>query len=389
MRIGLYITALHGGGAERVVSRLSYILSSNGEDVYVILADKTDMAYDVWGTVVDLNCPSSNSKLHKSIILLNRVRKLKSVKRLYKLECVVSFMEGANIVNAMAKCPECSTFLSIRNYSDAESSGFGSHVKSKIYSQTEGIIACSKLIQENMQAQPIYRNTKISFLYNPFDINEFQKLSLSDADEMYRAFADKHDFTLVSTGRLQHQKGFWHLVKIVSGLKKKGINVGCFIIGDGEQREMLSALAKKMGVSDQICFCGFQRNPFAIEKLADAYIMTSLHEGFPNALVEAMTIGLPIITADCKSGPSEIVTKSNEILFECECDQGMLLPVLESDEDWSAELSEGDKIWANCIFAMPFERLSAKSTACCERAQVFSYDRCYSRLIQIIQGTME
>ena len=58
---------------------------------------------------------------------------------------------------------------------------------------------------------------------------------------------------------------------------------------------------------------GFQKNVFAIEKQCNAYVMTSLFEGFPNALVEAMCMGLPVISTDCKSGPREILAPKTSI----------------------------------------------------------------------------
>ena len=86
-------------------------------------------------------------------------------------------------------------------------------------------------------------------------------------------------------------------------------NVGSslVILGEGAERSRLEALASELGVSDKVHLPGFAANPHAILARAQFYVSPSNAEGFPNAMIEAMCIGLPVVSTDCESGPSEIL----------------------------------------------------------------------------------
>lgn len=389
MKIGLYVKSLEGGGAERVVSRLSYILASHGLDVTLITAYATDRHYDHAGKLVSIDEPPRPG-LWKIPMMLKRIYKFKQIRKKENCDYIISFLDSPNLSNTLTRfCPGASV-VSIRNYDSFNGSSLLAKLKRFVFKYTYGkadsVIACSAEIRKTVIEKLGVDPGKIHVMYNPFNSNELVAAASQDCPVEYVEFAKEHMLTLVVAGRMQHQKGYWHLPKIIAGLKGRGVDVGLLIIGDGEQKDAIQSLAASLGVKESILCCGFQKNPMAIEALADAYIMTSLFEGFPNALVEAMTIGLPLITADCKSGPSEIVTKNLASIYDYECDQGLLLPVLESQEDWSTELSETDKIWIDAIASMPLDRLASKKNASLERAKAFSYEKCYGTLITILKG---
>jgi glycosyltransferase involved in cell wall biosynthesis len=108
------------------------------------------------------------------------------------------------------------------------------------------------------------------------------------------------------------------------------------IIGDGEYTEYME-LAQKLGMGEDILFTGVQTNPFPILKNADVYALTSESEGFPNALIEAMAVGLPCISVNCLTGPAEILNEDykkcdnrNEIYY---ADYGILMPVFNGEKN--------------------------------------------------------
>lgn len=381
--------SLEGGGAERVVSRLSYILASHGVDVTLITAYTTNRPYDHAGRLISIDEPPRPG-LWKIPMMLKRIYKFKRIRKKENFDFIISFLDSPNLSNTLTRsCPGASV-VSIRNYDSFNGSSLLAKLKRIVFKYTYGkadsVIACSAEIRNTVIDKLGVDPGKIHVMYNPFNSNELVDAASQGCPEEFVEFARKHKLTFVVAGRLQYQKGYWHLPKIIAGLKGRGVDVGLLLIGDGEQKDAIQSLAASLGVEDSILCCGFQKNPMAIEALADVYIMTSLFEGFPNALVEAMTIGLPLITADCKSGPSEILTKSQETVYEYECDQGLLLPVLESQEDWTTELSETDKIWIDAIASMPLDRLVSKKSACLERAKAFNYEECYGTLITILKG---
>jgi len=150
----------------------------------------------------------------------------------------------------------------------------------------------------------------------------------------------------------------------IAKIKNEYPDIKLVILGDGKLRDYLLHLAvesalKVYSVWDQksgessniekikdfdIYFLGFQENPFSILKRSSIFVLSSLWEGFPNVLLEAMAVGLPVLAADCQSGPREILSKDN---------YGILLPVLDN-KYYSADelLTSEEKIWQAAIQEM-------------------------------------
>lgn len=82
------------------------------------------------------------------------------------------------------------------------------------------------------------------------------------------------------------------------------------IVGHGDKETQLRRLIKDLGLESNAILMGGQENPYKFMKHSDLYVLSSLTEGFPNAMVEAMSVGLPILAVDCKSGPREILSLS-------------------------------------------------------------------------------
>jgi glycosyltransferase involved in cell wall biosynthesis len=112
---------------------------------------------------------------------------------------------------------------------------------------------------------------------------------------------------VVGLGRLHRQKGFDLLIEAHAAVRATGRPHRLVIIGEGEERGGLEALAARLGVSDSTYLPGFIRNPFPIVARAALFCLPSRFEGDPLALVEALSLGVPLIAADCVAGPSEIL----------------------------------------------------------------------------------
>lgn len=112
---------------------------------------------------------------------------------------------------------------------------------------------------------------------------------------------------VVSVGRLSSQKGFDILIRAHAEVLRRGIKHRLVLIGYGPDKDKLTALAAELGVSDTILFLGYQENPFPAMLRSSVYCLSSRFEGRPLTLSEAALLGVPIIAADCPTGPREIL----------------------------------------------------------------------------------
>jgi glycosyltransferase involved in cell wall biosynthesis len=100
---------------------------------------------------------------------------------------------------------------------------------------------------------------------------------------------------LVSAGRLEQQKGYDLLLSALARLRRAR-DVRLILVGEGSERQALVAQAKRLGIAEAVEFAGFLRNPFPLMRDADLYVSSSRYEGFGQAILEAMSLGVPVVT---------------------------------------------------------------------------------------------
>lgn len=396
MKIGLYIFSLAFGGAERVVSRLSTILEKHGYTVFVILDDLSNIQYEYSGTMLSLDIPHNAHGFQSIRNIFVRKNKLRQFKEQYAFDAVVSFLFLPNMVNILSKTKKCKTYVSIRNHFlshkyDSISSIISHILARKYYKRADGVICVSELVKQDTIKYLHVKTDKVSVLYNPYDIEDINKKAVINESNKLQELNGSKTFTFVSTGRHSKQKAFWHLIKAFSLLSKEYENIKLVLIGDGNYRQNIEKLINDLKLNEKVILTGLQKNVFPIEKQCNAYVMTSLFEGFPNALAEAMCLGLPVISTDCKSGPREILapgTNINETTTSIEnAEYGILVPPLENEVNWDSEfITEGERKLANAMKMIMNEKyMNLYSEQSLKRAKVFSFDACYNAFISIVK----
>lgn len=386
-RILLITPMLHQGGFERICAMTAKLLCDVYE-VHVVVFSSQDMFYDVSGVdLIDLQLEAVQGRLGKLVNIIKRVRCLHKLKKELKIDVSYSFGTTANIANVLSKYKD-KTWAGIRGYNAIQDSGM-----KMICKKADKVISCTRIMNDDLCE--IFGIKNSATLYNPCNLKEIDRMVKEEPPKEFKDFLDKSGKLIVSMGREDDLKGFWHLIKSFSVLKQELTDAGLIIIGDGEYTEYRK-LARELKIEESVLFTGVQKNPFSILARADVYALTSESEGFPNALVEAMACGLPCVSVNCKTGPAEIL---EDAYVKCadqnrfyQAEYGILTPVFTGVKNVNPnEISVEEKNYASCLLELlrddrAMEKYHKKSM---ERASHFGME-CYVRNIeQLIEGKGE
>ncbi len=287
MKIAFFTTGMTRGGAERVIATVANRLSELGHEVSIIIlkGDKSEYRLNERVSLVSAslspglrNGPAAMSFYRRAI-------------REMKPEVVISFTLKANLMACSAR-----RWLGIKAplIVSERANPFQRKLQSQLicnnlFRTSDSIVCQSKVISCYYEGR--VKDANASVIPNPID-----DTCIADAP------AKKRESYLLSVGRLCDQKRHDISIRALAELKKTQPDLRLRICGVGEKENGLRALSKELGVSDSVEFCGNVDN--VMKEYADsvAYLMTSDYEGFPNALIEAMSSGIAVVSTDFSPG---------------------------------------------------------------------------------------
>jgi len=305
--IAIVLHDLRGGGAERAVLRLARGMAAAGRDVELILV-RGEGAY--LGAIP----PGVRLKVLDRPRVSQAIGKLAMHFRRTRPRAVLSALTHMNLATVAAvrlsRVP-MRLVLSERNQISAkarEASGAWQkwlyRAVPHVYRAADAIVAVSGGVAADLATFGRLSEKKISVIHNPvFDIDVEIHAQASVAHPW---FERKGPPIIVAAGRLHRQKGFDILLEAFA-MARADVDCRLVILGEGPERATLLATAERLGLAYDIDMPGFAENPFPLMRRAGAFVLSSRWEGFPNALVEAMACGAPVIASDCPSGPREIL----------------------------------------------------------------------------------
>ncbi|MGL5230347.1 MAG: glycosyltransferase [Cetobacterium sp.] len=171
------------------------------------------------------------------------------------------------------------------------------------------VVICDDMKEKTEKLYPFLKD-KLVRIYNPFDIEKILELSEDNSEiEINKRDLLKERY-IISVGRLDnYSKDYYTLLKGFKLAKNLGIEEKLYILGEGEERPLIESWIKELNLQDEVVLLGRYRNPYPWIKNAKVFAHSSRFEGLPTVLIEAIICGVPVISSDCPTGPSEILKK--------------------------------------------------------------------------------
>lgn len=306
MNILLVCSSIGGGGAERVAVNLANSLLNSGHRVSFFFRRKVSNSYEI-GEGVEIFNPSREN-FFSSFLFLKKIISIEN------FDAIISFTDIPNIltffsVKASRKkivyISTVHTNLLERNsrYQVSFRLFFVRYLHKIACCSSSNVVAVSKGARDAVLNLYKIPDDKVKTIYNPV---------LYDSDScLNRKMLEFHEdkvIKLVAAGRLTKAKNYHLMIDAMKALRSDvAYKFHLDIYGEGELEQPLKEYVNDNNLQENISFKGFVSNLRERLPLYDMFLFSSDWEGFGNVLVEALSVGLPVISTECPSGPSEIL----------------------------------------------------------------------------------
>jgi glycosyltransferase involved in cell wall biosynthesis len=312
------------GGSERVLSTILKFLDRKRFAPTLIVYGKR-FSYDIPKDVkiVDLKMDGSGAnELKKAWYFVKRIRKIKHIIDSERPDIVFTMLAGPiPIISAILSGHKPLTVVRQTTHVSTGLHGFRGNLHKLFvrlfYPKADLIIAPSHDVKKDLSENFGVSEKMIRVIHNPIDLDYIRKNS---REKVKRGVFSGRYPVIITVGRLNEKKGIRYLLEAFHMLRKEK-KAKLAILGDGPDRDTFAKLSRELKIQDDVSFMGFEKNPFKYVSKASIFAFPSLYEGFPNVLIESMACGTPVVSADCHSGPAEIIDNNK---------YGLLVPVKDS-----------------------------------------------------------
>lgn len=305
--IAFFLPSVRGGGAQRVFINLAQGMAGRGLQVDFVLAVAEGVFLDDLPSsvrVVDLGA----RRLLRSIgLLIGYLRRERP-------RVLVSGISHANLVALWAvrlagvNTPIIVTVHNTMSRSTPQRGRLGGVVWRQLfrtfYPWASSIVAVSRGAAEDLARSSGLPRERVEVVYNPVITPALMAMAGEAPDHPW--LAPGQPPVVLGVGRLTRQKDFSTLIRAFAEVRRRRV-ARLLILGEGEERTGLQALATDLGLGDDVKLPGFRDNAMAYMAASRVFVLSSAWEGLPTVLIEALAAGARVVSTDCPSGPREIL----------------------------------------------------------------------------------
>lgn len=308
-KIALFISSLQKGGSERVMVNLAEYLHKKNYEVILVTQYKREDEYEISSEIKRVYSEPDETELQGNRIknFITRFQTLRKIWKVYQPDVILSFLGKNNLMAIATACfLPTQVAVSVRGEPTMEYEGKKMQLLAKVvFALADGVVLQTK---QCMDFFPKYIQKKAVILPNP--INE---------QFLNKRYEGAKEEKIVAVGRVDENKNHKMLIHAFARIASEYPQMKLVIYGDGNELENLKALVEEKGLSDRISLPGNVTDVAAHISQAKVYALTSNTEGMPNSLIEAMALGLPVVSTNCPCGGPETLIQDGV--------NGLLVPV--------------------------------------------------------------
>lgn len=313
--IVIVLPDLRIGGGQRVLLELARRFKAAGHDVALVsLVNDGDLTAEI-PRQVTFHALLDNWNGNRYSLFARALTALVTYLRRTGPDAVLSSMTGTNLLTAIAhQLAGRRGRLLLREAVSLHNTPHAlvRRLISMVYGRADALVAVSEGVEAGLMELGLAREA-IHVVSNPVDVKRLRRL----AAEAVPTFETTRAPYVISVGRLSPQKDQRTLLRAYAASELSRSH-GLLLVGDGEERAALHSLALDLQISDRVEFAGGLVNPYPLVAGAALHVLSSRWEGCPNVLLEALALGVPVVSTDCPAGPRELL---------CNGRYGRLVPV--------------------------------------------------------------
>lgn len=346
------------GGVQNVLSNLSEPLGKE-YNLSILLDNRKDIFYEFKGNILSLEVDDPkdyNNLIYQLHVLVKRFFFLCRHRKEY--DYIVSVKDSAHLPNILTKRKGGKTIIAIYCNVDSMSKVtwtyrvFVKPIIKSVYKMSDAIFVTSEGVRNQLAKYGI-ANNKMKVIFDGVNIECIERLAQEHMDETEQRIFNNRP-VICALGRLDPVKGYDHLIRVIKNISNDLPDILLIIMGEGKIRHELETMVREMNLENNVKLMGFIENPYKYISNSRIFVMSSLAEGFPTVLMEAMVCETPIISTDMESGAREILAPNTDINYINTdtieyAEYGVLVPVFRKNEDGRSCTSASELVMARAI----------------------------------------